>query len=52
MMPHPERAMFTHQSPLWQTNKNKQKEGLPAGALAKEGAGLQIFKNAVNYFAT
>jgi len=40
MMPHPERGMFDHQSPMWQTNKNKQK---------KEGAGLQIFKNAVNY---
>ena len=40
MMPHPERAMFSHQSPIWQTNK-KTKE---------EGAGLLIFKNAVNYF--
>ena len=40
MMPHPERAMFTHQSPLWQLNKK-------AG---KEGPGLQIFKNAVKYF--
>ena len=40
MMPHPERAMFSHQSPMWQMNKKVQ----------KEGAGLQIFKNAVNYF--
>ena len=40
MMPHPERAMFAHQSPLWQNNKKVQ----------KEGAGLQIFKNAINYF--
>ncbi len=40
LMPHPERAMFPHQSPLWQMNKTKQ----------KEGAGLQIFKNAINYF--
>lgn len=40
MMPHPERAMFSHQSPLWQMNK----KGL------KEGGGLQIFKNAINYF--
>ena len=40
MMPHPERAMFSHQSPLWQLNK----KGI------KEGQGLQIFKNAVNYF--
>jgi phosphoribosylformylglycinamidine synthase I len=40
MMPHPERAMFAYQSPLWQKNKTK----------GKDGAGLQIFKNAVNYF--
>jgi phosphoribosylformylglycinamidine synthase I len=40
MMPHPERAMFSHQSPLWQMNKK----------VLKEGAGLQIFKNAINYF--
>ncbi len=47
MMPHPERAMFSHQSPLWQINK----EGLPLhGGVKKEGAGLQIFKNAVKYF--
>ena len=39
MMPHPERAMFSHQSPLWQSNKK----------VSKEGKGLQIFKNAVNY---
>jgi phosphoribosylformylglycinamidine synthase len=41
MMPHPERAMFSHQSPLWQMNKDRKK---------KEGEGLQIFINAVNYF--
>lgn len=40
MMPHPERAMFSHQSPLWQMNKK----------VPKKGKGLQIFKNAVNYF--
>ena len=40
LMPHPERAMFPHQSPLWQKNKNA----------VKEGEGLQIFKNAINYF--
>lgn len=40
MMPHPERAMFPYQSPLWQKNKR----------VNKKGAGLQIFKNAVNYF--
>ena len=40
IMPHPERAMFTHQSPMWQMNKSKN----------KVGSGLQIFKNAINYF--
>ncbi|HYD91930.1 MAG TPA: phosphoribosylformylglycinamidine synthase subunit PurQ, partial [Flavobacterium sp.] len=40
MMPHPERAMFAHQSPLWQKN----------GKIKGEGLGLIIFKNAVNYF--
>jgi phosphoribosylformylglycinamidine synthase subunit PurQ / glutaminase len=40
MMPHPERAMFSHQSPLWQMNKK----------VSREGAGLQIFKNAIKYF--
>src|SRR3989344_8236530 len=41
VMPHPERAMFAHQSPLWFLNKEKMR---------KEGEGLQIFRNAVNYF--
>ena len=53
MMPHPERAMFFHHSPLWQikkTNGIKKEEGLPAGALAKEGEGILLFKNAINYF--
>ena len=51
LMPHPERAMFSHQNPLWQIRKSKIKRGLPAEALAKEGDGLQIFKNAINYFS-
>ena len=41
MMPHPERAMFAHQNPMWQMNKK----------VSKEGTGLQIFKNAVKYFS-
>jgi len=40
MMPHPERAMFAYQSPLWYKKKSA----------AKNGAGLRIFKNAINYF--
>ncbi|MFA6000249.1 MAG: phosphoribosylformylglycinamidine synthase I [Candidatus Paceibacterota bacterium] len=43
MMPHPERAMFVHQSPLWQINKKSFKK-------SDKGEGLQIFKNAINYF--
>jgi len=42
MMPHPERAMFPYQSPLWYKDKKKN--------MPKNGAGLQVFKNAVNYF--
>lgn len=42
LMPHPERGMFSHQSPLWQKNKSKIK--------SDEGAGFQIFKNAIKYF--
>lgn len=42
LMPHPERAMFIYQNPLWQKNNKKGKR--------EEGAGLQIFKNAINYF--
>ncbi len=40
LMPHPERGMFAHQSPLWQGNKKG----------SKEGAGLEIFRNAIKYF--
>ncbi|MBY0376813.1 phosphoribosylformylglycinamidine synthase subunit PurQ, partial [Patescibacteria group bacterium] len=43
LMPHPERAMFAHQSPLWQIKKGENRKG-------KEGDGLMIFKNAINYF--
>jgi len=43
LMPHPERAMFFHHSPLWQINKNKIGKN-------KEGDGIIFFKNAVNYF--
>ena len=39
MMPHPERAMFSHQSPMWQMNKK----------VPKKSPSLQIFKNAINY---
>ncbi len=41
MMPHPERGMFAHQSPLWQTKKNRK---------VTEGDGIKIFRNAINYF--
>ena len=43
MMPHPERAMFFHHSPLWQNKKIK-------GEKKDEGEGILLFKNAINYF--
>ena len=46
LMPHPERAMFSHQSPLWY----KEKQGAPSYAKASAGKGLEIFKNAIKYF--
>jgi len=48
LMPHPERAMFAHQSPLWFQSKSESR--IRSGQQTKEGAGLQIFKNAINYF--
>lgn len=48
LMPHPERAMFFTQLPNWPLLKEqyiRQKKQLP-----KTGPGLQIFKNAVQYF--
>ena len=48
LMPHPERAMFFTQFPHWTYLKEKfKREGKP---IPKFGPGLQIFKNAVNYF--
>ncbi|OGI63302.1 hypothetical protein A2818_01600 [Candidatus Nomurabacteria bacterium RIFCSPHIGHO2_01_FULL_40_12] len=40
LMPHPERGMFAHQNPMWYMAKKGSKEGM----------GLRIFKNAINYF--
>lgn len=48
LMPHPERGMFFNQLPNWQhvkEKRNRVNEKLPT-----EGTGLQIFKNAVEYF--
>ena len=53
MMPHPERAMFYHQNPFWQIKKIKRilKKASPvAGLRPREGDGILLFKNAVNYF--
>lgn len=44
MMPHPERAQFSHQSPLWYIKKIKK------NISKKEGEGIIIFKNAIEYF--
>lgn len=49
LMPHPERAMFFTQLPHWTLLKEAYKR--KGKRLPKYGPGLQIFKNAVNYFA-
>lgn len=47
LMPHPERAMFYHHTPLWQSRKTgpERKKSAP-----KFGEGLLLFKNAIDYF--
>jgi len=48
MMPHPERAMFFTQLPNWPLLKEKLiREGKE---IPKEGPGLKVFRNAVEYF--
>lgn len=48
LMPHPERAIFFTQLPHWPLLKQKlMRKNQP---LPKFGPGLQIFKNAINYF--
>ncbi len=48
MMPHPERNMFFTQQPDWTFKKEKLKrQGKP---LPKEGPGMKIFRNAVEFF--
>lgn len=48
LMPHPDRAIFFTQLPYWTYLAEKaRREGKP---LPKEGPGLQIFKNGVEYF--
>lgn len=47
-MPHPERAIFFTQNPMWPLQKERL---IRSGKnLPKFGSTLQIFKNAVNYF--
>jgi len=48
MMPHPERAIFFTQLPHWTYLKEKlERQGKP---IPKNGPGLQIFQNGINYF--
>lgn len=49
LMPHPERAIFTHHSPLWQMKKEEAKR--KNKTLDKYGNSLTLFKNAINYFS-
>ncbi len=48
LMPHPERAMFFTQLPNWPLIKEQLKRA--GKELPKDGPGLQIFRNGVNYF--
>ena len=48
LMPHPERAMFFHHSPMWQVKKEKLKR--EGKKIPEEGDGILIFKNAIKYF--
>ncbi len=48
LMPHPERAMFFTQLPNWPLLKEQLKRANKS--LPKNGPGLQIFKNGINYF--
>ncbi|MCF7833929.1 MAG: phosphoribosylformylglycinamidine synthase I [Candidatus Pacebacteria bacterium] len=52
MMPHPERNIFFHQSPLWQKEKEilKRKGKSTAKLSNLNGDSLKIFKNAIEYF--
>lgn len=49
LMPHPERAMFFTQLPNWPVIAQKYR--LQGKKIPKEGPGLAVFKNAVQYFA-
>ncbi|MDZ4226913.1 MAG: phosphoribosylformylglycinamidine synthase subunit PurQ, partial [Patescibacteria group bacterium] len=50
LMPHPERATLFTQLPHWTALRESYvRAGLE---MPQEGPGLQIFKNAVNYFAS
>lgn len=46
LMPHPERAMFYFQNPLWQLKK----QVLGRNVANEAGEGFRIFQNGVNYF--
>lgn len=48
LMPHPDRALFTHQLPNWPLTKEKAKR--KGTKLPELGPGVQIFKNGVAYF--
>jgi len=47
-MPHPERAVYFTQNPLWTLMKETYKRNNKP--VPKFGSGLQIFTNAINYF--
>jgi len=48
LMPHPERAIFFHHLPNWPLLKEQYQRA--GKKIPQFGPGLQIFKNAINYF--
>ena len=48
LMPHPERAMFFTQLPNWPLLKEQLKRA--EKEIPKDGPGLKIFRNGINYF--
>jgi phosphoribosylformylglycinamidine synthase I len=50
LMPHPERAMFFTQLPHWPLLRETLRRASPAKPMPTEGPGIQVFKNAINYF--
>lgn len=49
MMPHPERAIFKNQMPMWFTEKELAKRA--GKEIEMDGPGISLFKNGIGYFS-